>query len=375
LKWSTKENVRWKVALPDAGNASPVIWGNRVFIAQATDKGAKRGLMCFDRTNGALLWHKFVEYSTKEPTHDTNPFCSATPVTDGERVIVSYGSAGLYCYDLDGKQLWKYDTGPMVHIWGTASSPILHGELAILWIGPGARQILMAVNKKTGDKVWEYSEPGGSSGQGNDKDWKGSWSTPTVAKIGDHEELILSVPNKVRGFDPLTGKELWSCDGLTNLVYTSPVVSKDGIVVAMSGYGGSALAVRAGGHGDVTKTHRLWHQAQPNPQRIGSGVIIGDYLYFINEQGLGQLFELKTGKDLWNKERVCGATWSSLVESAGRLYVTTKDGETVVLKADPKREVLAHNPLGETVLATLAIADGEIFIRGHKNLWCIAEKK
>ncbi|HEV3143851.1 MAG TPA: PQQ-binding-like beta-propeller repeat protein [Gemmataceae bacterium] len=376
LKWSAKENVRWKVPLPEAGNSSPVVLGERVFVTQASDKGTKRGLMCFNRTDGKLLWHKFVEFATKEPTHDTNPFCSATPVTDGERVIASYGSAGMACYDLDGKELWKKDTGPQVHIWGTASSPIIYGDLAILWIGPGERQILLAVDKKTGEKVWEHNEPGGASGlDGDSKNWIGSWSTPIVAKVGDHDELILTMPKMVRAFDPKTGKQLWWCDGLTNLVYTSPVISKDGIVVALSGFHGSALAVRAGGQGDVTKTHRLWHHTQQNPQRIGSGVIVGDYFYLLNEQGLAQCLELRTGKDLWDKERVSSPSWSSFVEAAGRLYVTTMSGETLVLRADPKLEVLAKNPIGERVLASLAISEGEIFIRGHKNLWCISEKK
>ncbi|HLW64511.1 MAG TPA: PQQ-binding-like beta-propeller repeat protein [Gemmataceae bacterium] len=376
LKWNAKDNVRWKAPLPDAGNASPVVWGDRVFIAQATDKGAKRGLMCFNRADGKLLWQKFVEYSKKEPTHDTNPFCSATPATDGERVIASYGSAGLYCYDFDGKELWKKDTGPQIHIWGTASSPIIHGDMAYLWIGPGERQILLAMNKKTGDTVWEHKEPGGASGlDGDAKNWIGSWSTPIIVKIGDHEELILTVPKKVRAFDPKTGKELWWCDGLTNLVYTSPVISKDGIVVAASGYHGSALAVRAGGSGDVTKTHRLWLHTQQNPQRIGSGVIVGDYFYLLNEQGLAQCLELKTGKDLWDKERISSPSWGSFVHAAGKLYVTCMNGDTFVLNADPKLEVLAKNPIGERVLASVAISDGEIFIHGHKNLWCISEKK
>src|SRR5262249_25069116 len=158
-----------------------------------------------------------------------------------------------------------------------ASSPILYRDFAILWCGPGERQFLLAVNKATGQTVWEHQEPGGNFGK-DSKDWLGSWATPIIVKIEDHDELILGVPGKVKGFDPKTGKELWFCSGLGNLVYTSAVCSGSGIVVAMGGYGGPALAVRAGGKGDVTTTHRLWHQPQKHPQRIGSPVIVGEHV-------------------------------------------------------------------------------------------------
>src|SRR5439155_12920867 len=166
VKWSPTENVRWKVALPAAGNSTPIIWGDRVFITQASDLkqwppkvpanyagGAsagghaiaeKRSVMCFRKADGKLLWQGDTIYKEPEITHPTNPFCSAPPVTDGERVIASHGSAGLVCYDFHGNELWRYDTGKLEHLWGTASSPIIHGELCIQWCGPGERQFLVA---------------------------------------------------------------------------------------------------------------------------------------------------------------------------------------------------------------------------------------
>jgi outer membrane protein assembly factor BamB len=393
LKWSATENVRWKVPLPDEGNSTPIVWSDRVFLTQATEKADwppkppaggpasahKRSLLCFRRADGKLLWQKDTIYKDKESTHSTNPFCSASPVTDGERVVVSHGSAGLFCYDFDGKELWHYDLGKLEHIWGNASSPVLDGDLVILWCGPCERQFLLAVNKRTGEKVWQHDEPGGDSGKKGE--WIGSWCTPLVARVGDHDELIVAVPEKVKAFDPKTGKELWSCAGLGKLVYASPVCSADGIVVALSGFHGPALAVRAGGKGDVTATHRLWHHADKNPQRIGSPVIVGEHVYLINEQGLAQCFELKTGKELWNSERVTKPTWGSLVVAGGRLYVTNQTGETVVLATNPKLEVLARNRLGERmengemVRGSLAVSDGEVFIRTYKQLWCIGGNK
>jgi outer membrane protein assembly factor BamB len=376
LTWGPTENVRWKAPVPDRGNASPVAWGDRVFLTQATDKGAKRGVLCLDRTTGKENWARYVDFAGKEPTHSTNPHGSATCVTDGERVIASLGSAGLLCLDFAGKELWRKDLGEFIHTWGTASSPVLHGRHVILWCGPGERQFLVALDKTTGDEVWRHEEPGGHPGLKKGDPWIGSWSTPVIAKAGDREELILSVPKKVKGFDPKTGKELWSCAGLTDLVYTSPVVSPDGIVVAMSGYGGSALAVRAGGTGDVTKTHRLWHHTRSNPQRIGSAVIVGDHAYLMNEPGKASCFELKTGKDVWDQERVTSETWGSFVHAAGRLYVTNNKGETLVVKADPAEvDVLAKNKLPDEVQASIAISDGDLFIRGYKFLWCISKAK
>src|SRR5262249_15865637 len=133
LKWSATENVRWKVPLPDTGNASPVVWGNRIFVTQATDKGKHRAVICFSRKDGHKLWEEFIDFRGKERAQETKPFGSATPATDGERVVASLGSAGLICWDLDGKEVWKKDLGEFIHIWGNASSPIIHGALVILW--------------------------------------------------------------------------------------------------------------------------------------------------------------------------------------------------------------------------------------------------
>lgn len=374
LRWSRTENVRWKTHLPGPGNSSPIVWKDRVFLTQALEKGRRRAVLCLNRADGKILWQRETLYTEKEPTHETNPYCSASPVIDGERVIASLGSAGLVCYDFDGKELWRKDVGKLEHIWGNGSSPILYGDLAILWCGPGERQFLLAVNKTSGATVWKHEEAGGKSGAVGPKEWLGSWSSPLLTRIGNHDELILCVPKKVKGFDPKTGKQLWWCDGLGELVYASPVCSADGIVMAVSGYYGPALAVRAGGMGDVTNTRRLWHHARRHPQRIGSPILVGDRAYLFNESGLAQCFELKTGEDQWKKERVNGTTWSSPVYAAGRLYVPTMNGDTFVLSASPKYELLARNPLGERVLSSLAVAGDDIFIRTYEHLWCIGGK-
>lgn len=390
LTWSAKENVRWKVKLPDSGSSTPVIWGNRVFMTQASEKdkwpakggkggqggpaiARKRSLMCFDRADGSLKWQRDVIYEELESTHPTNPYCSASPITDGERIVVSHGSAGMYCYDFSGKELWKVPVGKLEHDWGNASSPILYEDLAIQWCGPGERVFLLAVNKKTGAKVWQHDEPATEA-----KDYIGSWSTPIIAKVNGQDQLLLGVPKTFKGFDPKTGKVLWTCAGLGNLVYTSPLFSRtakgDDIAVQFSGFGGPALAVKLGGAGDITKD-RLWHINKQNPQRIGSGVIVGDHIFMLSENGTPQCFELTTGKEVWEvKERPGGGAWGSMVHADGRLYICDRGGSTMVFAADPKKfELLATNRLNEHVDASIAISNGDVFIRSFKHLWCIGK--
>jgi outer membrane protein assembly factor BamB len=339
--------------------------------------------MCFDRTNGRLLWPQGPPYAEKESTHETNPLASSSPVTDGERVIAWFGSAGLYCYDLDGKELWHRDLGPQRHIWGWGSSPMLHGDLCFLNFGPGVPSFLLAVSKRTGQTVWQVDEPNADTGEkkpGQDKPtWTGSWSTPVLIKAGGREELILSWPKRVVGFEPTSGRELWTCSGLNPLAYTSPLYDKDeSIVVAMGGFMGMSLAVKAGGAGDVTESRRLWHHPKTK-QRIGSGVICDDHIYILNDPGLAECFELKTGKLVW-EERLKGPAaksdnWSSLVLAGDRLYAINQGGDAFVLRASPKFEVMATNSLGEMTIASMAMSDGEIFVRTHKALWCISESR
>jgi outer membrane protein assembly factor BamB len=276
---------------------------------------------------------------------------------------------------MDGKELWRKDVGKMTHIWGNASSPILWKNLAILWCGPGSQQTLLAVDKSTAKTVWDYKEPGGNGTE--TRPYIGSWVTPIVVTVNGHDELILTVPGKVKAFDPSSGKELWSCDGLANpdgdkVEYASVVVA-DGIVVAMAGYGGAALAVPAGGHGDVT-SKRLWYHPR-NPQQIGSPVIVDGHVYALSDTGLAQCLDLKTGKDSWAKARTTSSTWASLVAADGRLYVTNRDGETLVIAAKPEFELLAKNRLEEPVYGSIGVSNGELFIRSYKHLWCIGPRK
>lgn len=376
LHWGPGKNVRWKVPLPGPGNSSPIVSRGRVFVTCAEDAGKKRNLYCFDRRTGALLWMRTVAFPAIEPTHKTNPYCASTPVADGSRVVVWHGSAGVFCYDFDGKELWKKDLGAMRHEWGYASSPILHDGKVVLNFGPGARTFLAALDLKTGQLLWQHDEPGGLDA--TDKRMVGSWTTPIVASVNGRDQILCSMPTRVIACDPATGSLLWSCGGLTDdkvdLVYASPLVSGD-IGVAFTGWvNGPTIGFKLGGSGDVTATNRLWLQKQT--QRIGSGVVVDGHVYIVNAgPGTAQCIEGKTGKTLWAERLEGGECWGSVVLAGGRLYVTSRRGITSVFRPDPaKLEVLASNDLGEPSHATPAISDGQIFLRTDAHLYCIAEE-
>lgn len=368
LKWSSKENVKWKIPLVHPGNSTPVVWEDKIFLTQANKGGTERSLLCLARADGKLLWQYDVAYPDKEQNWNPNWYCNASPALDGERVVVSFGSAGLYCFDFDGKELWKRtDLGKWEHQFGNGASPVLYGDLVIQWCGPNqnkGRNFLLAVNKKTGETVWEHNEK------------VGSWGTPLVAKVNDRDQLLLSLTPHLKGLDPQTGKELWFCLGLEKYVYTSPLFG-NGVAVAMSGYTGPALAVKVSGEGDLTK-NRLWHHPKAI-QRVGSGMIVGDHVYMMEENGVPHCYELATGTEVWNvtKRPGAGETWGSMVLAEGRLYVLMRSGETLVFAASPQYELLTINSLdnGESTNSSLVVSNGDIFIRTFKHLWCIGEKK
>lgn len=374
LHWGPERNIKWKTPLPDRGNSSPIVSGNRVFLTCATDSGASRGLYCYDRATGQLIWAKLVSYAGKDPTHETNPYCGSSPAADGKHVVVWHGSAGLHCYDYEGRPLWSRDLGAFKHIWGYGSSPVFLGEKIILNCGPSARTFVTAINVENGKTIWQQDEPGGASGEKGADEWIGSWSTPVIAKIDGREQILVSLPYHVNAYDPADGKILWSCDGLDKLVYTSPLIG-DGIVVAMGGYHGPALGLKPGGSGNITASNRLWLTTTKNPQRIGSGIIVGRHLFMANEQHIAQCIDVESGKDLWQTRMPEGTIWASLVRVGDRLYVTNQNGTTIVFRSNPEKfELLAENALGEPSNSTLAVSNGEIFLRTFEHLYCIGEK-
>ena len=376
LTWSATENVRWKVALPAPGNSTPVIWGEHVFLTQALDEGRRRALIAFDRATGRLLWQQEVPCETNETSHRQNPPCSSSPVTDGQTVYAWFGSAGVLACDFAGHKLWHKSLGPVLHKWGNGASPILYGDTLILFHGPGEPAFLVALNKADGSEKWRTAETAINS------PIFGSWSTPALVSVGGHDELILPLPGDriggegyMKGYDPATGKELWRCLGLGNEIYAMPVVSDSGdLVVAISGHNGPLLAVRPGGRGDVTATHRVWQVTAKTPQRIGTGILHEGRLYLADAPGIVECLDAATGQEIW-KERVGGNLWGSMLLAGDRLYVSNLEGATFVLAAGPEFKLLATNEIPEPTYSALAASRGELFLRTHEHLYCLAKPK
>jgi outer membrane protein assembly factor BamB len=423
MSWNgpEKQNICWRTPLPDRGNSTPIVYGNRVFVTQAIEKEQRRTVMCFSRSDGKLQWQSGIAVKEREPTNSQNPYCSASPVTDGERVIASFGSAGLYCYDTDGKEQWHRELGQVDSWHGSGSSPVIYHDLCIQNFGPGTSAALVACNKRTGEIAWKVTPPKtapppssmlgfaamtaqfvhsvGKAATNTAEDKKrdaaafadagmaadfsaaggyaGSWSTPVVLHSGDHDELIVVHALAVSAYDPETGKEIWTCKGLPQQVFTSPAIG-DGILIA-TGHtaqdGTQASAVKLGGSGDVTATHRLWQKKTPK-ECVGSGVVVDGRIYFVRDHGFLICLDLTTGGKKWEK-RLAGTSsstgsWSSIVLADNKLFIVNQAGETFIVKASPEFELLATNSIGDEITcASPAVSNGQLFLRTYEALWCI----
>ena len=390
-QWDANTNLKWRSALPEAGNSTPVVWGDKIFVTQSFAETKERGILCLDRKTGNELWRRGVVYTESEPTHKTNPFCSASPVTDGQRVIAWLGSAGLICWDMDGNELWRRELGRQRHMWGYGSSPILYGDHCIVNFGPGEREFIISVNKITGKTNWQVDalddtaerQMSGPENDGNANEFqsdqdrsgrlRGSWNTPIIAKVGDRDELIVALPRRLAAFDPATGKSLWHCGGGAPLAYAS-VVEHEGTIVVLGGYNGASMGVRAGGSGDVTETHRLWHKPRDNGW-LGTGVADQGVVYVCDMGGVLHCIAVQSGEVLWKNRVEGGGTWSSITQTAdGVMHLLTKTGSTTVFRPNQEKyDEIAVNALDETSNASVVVAGGEVYVRTDAALWCFAQ--
>ena len=376
LEWDAETHVRWRVPLDQPANGSPIVSGGRVFLAMPEDaEGKGRSLLCFDRTNGKELWRRTVDFGRVMPTHSTNPYGGSTPAADGERVVVWHGSAGLHCYDFEGKELWSRDLGEFVHQWGYGTSPVLAGDRVVLHSGPGEQSFVAAFALESGETLWRADEPShlDPEDEVDQQRLVGSWCTPVVTG----ELVICAHPTRIVAYALADGSEVWSCGGIPasrgDLVYSSPVIAGD-VCFVMGGYVGPSIGVRLGGEGDVTETHRLWHRPE-QMSNCASGVFAGGHIYIADMGSIVSCIDPKTGEPLWTERVGRGNSWGSIVEAGGRLYLMSQRGTTTVFAPNAEGpEILATNELGETTNSTPAIADGELFLRTHEALYCIGEE-
>ncbi len=405
IEWSESKNVRWKVALPGHGTASPVVWDDQVFIltsvatgkaaeAKATPPptaggqpggGRRRGgsggdgetlveqkfvVMALDRVTGKTLWERAprtqVPHEGHHPDHD---FASASPVTDGEVVIAHFGSFGTYAYDLKGKLLWELDLGDMQtrNGFGEGSSPALSGDtVVVLWDHEG-EDFIVALGKRDGKELWRVK-----------RDEPTGWCTPLIVEHGGKKQVVVNGTNKARGYDLATGALLWEAGGQTANAIPSAVAGQ-GRVYVMSGFRGSSLqAITLGRTGELTGTDAIAWKLGKNTPYVPSPLLYGDQLYFVRgNDAMLSVVDATTGRVQIDAERLAGISgvYASPVGASDRVYLAGRDGGTLVLAKSDKLEILATNRLDDAFDASPALVGNQIFLRGRKNLYCIAEGK
>ena len=376
VRWSRDENVAWKLPLPSFSGATPIIWGDRIFLNVAEKDDL--ALWCVDRVRGTVLWKKHLAGGNFKIGKQN--MSSPSPVTDGTTVYAMTGTGIVKAFDFAGNELWardiQKDYGKFGLNWGYGSSPLLYEDALYIQVLHGMKtrdpSYLLRIDKKTGKTVWRVERPTEAVHESPD-----SYTTPVVLRYGGKVEIVVSGGDCVTGHDPSTGKEIWRGNGFNvqkdpnYRVIASPVVS-DGVVYTPTRVR-PLQAFRAGGHGDITETHRLW--AFQNGPDVPTPVTDGTYFYTVNDRGIAWCLDAKTGKEIWGPERIHKATYSaSPVLADGKIYITDEDGVTSVFKAGPKFELIAENNLDDYTLSSIAISGGQLFIRTAQHLYCIGKR-
>ncbi len=395
IEWNENKNIRWKTEIPGQGHATPIVWGDTVFVTTAikTDQQVKlepieapqqrrgrRGrsaapssihqfvIFAINRSDGSIRWQRTTrEEVPHEGTHQTGSWAANSPVTDGEHVYAYFGSRGLYCYNMEGNLQWEKDFGDMSirRSFGEGSSPVLYGDTIVLNWDHEGNSFIIALDKRTGEELWKV-----------DRDEVTSWATPIVVEHNGNHQVIINATHRTRGYDLATGEMLWECGGMTTNTIPSPVTA-NGIVYVTSGFRGNALqAIRlADAEGDITRTAAIaWEYDRDTPY-VPSPLLYDDTLYFLkHNRGMLSAFNASTGEAYYGPERLEGISdvYASPVGAGNRIYIADRDGVTLVIKHGSTFEVLAENILDDGFNASPAIVGKEMFLRGNKSLYCIA---
>jgi len=403
--WSDTDNIKWKAKIPGAGFSTPIIWKDRIFLvtaietgesvpnaseaapAAAEPKGGRGGqkgggfgsgpkptkvhefvVLALDRKSGKTVWQKIARREVPhEGHHPTHGYASASPVTDGERLWVSFGSRGFYCYDLNGNLQWEKDLGDMRSRggFGEGTSPALAGNLLLITWDHEDQSFIVALDKKSGAEVWRKN-----------RDERSSWSTPLIVEAGGKLQAIVAASKRTRSYDAATGDLIWEASGLTGNVIPMPVVGH-GMVYVMSGFQGNSIqAIKLTSRGDVSETDNIVWSARRSAPYVPSPVLSGERLYMskTNDAYLSCLNAL-TGEVYYQDQPLPGlrGIYASPLAANGYLYVVGREGTVMVLKDASKFEVVATNKLSDHIDASPVMLEKELFLRGHEFLYCIAE--
>ena len=381
--WSATENVAWRIELPGPGASSPITLGERVFVTSYRGYGVNRSapgelsqlervLVCLNRADGKIAWESPVKGTPDEDRYQgqiqSHGYATSTPATDGTRVYVFFGKAGVLAFDLNGKQLWQTSvgTGSAQMGWGQGTSVILYKNLVIVPAFAESKAMI-ALDKETGKQVWKTDADG----------FGGCWSSPILVDLPDgKQELVVSVPHEIWGLDPNNGDFLWFAEGVKEGPMCPTLVTQNGVVYAIGGRQGGAVAIRVGGRDDVTKTHTVWRKDFGS--YVTSPVLFGEHLYWVSDRGIAYCVKTADGEQVY-RERLAdaGQLYSSVVVANGRLFAASRENGTYVYAAKPQFESVARNSVDEdagTCNATPAFSNGQMFLRTNRYLYCIARK-
>lgn len=379
LKWDATTGIAWKTDLPGPGSSSPVVLGDKVFLTCYSGYGLDQRnpgnqenltfhVLCLNRKDGSIVWDKTVKAKTPEPKYGGfmrfHGYASSTPAVEKDAVYTFFGRTGVLAWSHDGKQLWRSDVGSRTHGWGTGTSPILYNDLVIVNACVESSS-LVALNKKTGEQAWSQ------------RGLNLSWNTPLLVDVNNGQELVVSIRSALKAFDPAKGTPLWNCTGIHDYVCPS-VVAHDGVVFAIGGRKNTALAVRAGGKGNVSQSHTLWRINKGS--NVTSPVYHAGHIYWAHEsRGSVYCVNGATGDVVYEArlQPPPRLIYASPVVADGRLYYVSREKGTYVLAAKPEFELLAHNVIStdkSVFNGSPAVSNGQLLIRSDRALYCIGKK-
>ena len=380
VTWDAEKNIVWKQDLPGPGSSSPIVLGSHIYLTCYSGYGLSveepgemanlvRHVVCLDRKTGKIIGTKSLEAKTPEskygPRNDSrHGYASSTIATDGEHLYVFFGVSGVYCLDLKENVVWNTDVGSGTHGWGSGTSPVLYENLVIVNASVESKT-LFALDKATGRIVWRVPGVGGC------------WSSPMLVDVGEKQELVLNIPKKLTGFDPATGEELWHCAGIPDGYVCPSVISNGDVVYAIGGRKRTAIAVRAGGRGDVTDSHVLWTVGKGS--NVSSPVYLDGHLYWFDDsRDRTYCLNAETGETAYEEllDPKPGLVYSSVTAADGKLYAVSRAGATYVLAAKPEFEQLAVNVFEDDdtrTNASIVVTDNQLIMRTDKAIYCIGQ--
>ena len=376
VKWSESENIAWKIPMPGPGASSPIMFKDHIYVtcysgffvpgeAEGSQKDLKRHLLCLDRKSGKRLWEKIVAARLPEEERiRDHGFAASTPAADKDHVYCFFGKTGVMAFDHEGKQVWSADVGSKTNGWGTSASPVLYKNMVFINASVESES-LVALDRRTGKELWKA------------KGIREAWNTPVVVtSVNGKPELIVATKGSVQAFEPTSGKQLWTCATDIGWYMVPSVIAHDGIVYCLGGRSGvAALAVRTGGSGDVTKSHRLWTSVKGS--NVTSPVFHDGHLYWMNDNlGIAFCAKADSGEIVYEKrmER-SGQVYASALLADGRVYYLTREGRTFVVAAKPGFEVLATNDLNDSSVfnGSFAVDGTRLLVRSDKFLYAIGK--